>query len=92
MAWWKKVLVSATLAAFVSPALAEQAEIKVAQQYGVSFLPPMVMERDRLVYDFLSSRRIPAAYVMAGGLVHRNVSANSQRSATSPSVTEAHTA
>lgn len=26
-----------------------------------------LMERDRLVYEFLSSRRIPAAYVMAGG-------------------------
>jgi acetoin utilization deacetylase AcuC-like enzyme len=26
-----------------------------------------LMQRDRLVYDFLSSRRIPAAYVMAGG-------------------------
>lgn len=26
-----------------------------------------LLERDRLVYEFLSSRRIPAAYVMAGG-------------------------
>jgi NitT/TauT family transport system substrate-binding protein len=31
------------------PAYAELAEINVAQQYGVSFLPLMVMERDKLV-------------------------------------------
>src|ERR1700687_4751705 len=31
------------------PASAELAEINIAQQYGVSFLPLMVMERDKLV-------------------------------------------
>ena len=36
-------------AALVAPARAEVSEINVAQQYGVSFLPLMVMERDKLV-------------------------------------------
>jgi NitT/TauT family transport system substrate-binding protein len=39
-------LLLATVAATTS---AEQAEINVAQQYGVSFLPLMLMERDKLV-------------------------------------------
>ena len=38
------LLLAATL-----PARAEMSEINVAQQYGVSFLPLMVMERDKLV-------------------------------------------
>jgi NitT/TauT family transport system substrate-binding protein len=37
------------LAVIGTPASAELAEINVAQQYGVSFLPLMVMERDKLV-------------------------------------------
>ena len=37
------------LAVTAMPAYAELAEINVAQQYGVSFLPLMVMERDKLV-------------------------------------------
>jgi NitT/TauT family transport system substrate-binding protein len=37
------------LAVIGMPVHAELAEINVAQQYGVSFLPLMVMERDRLV-------------------------------------------
>jgi NitT/TauT family transport system substrate-binding protein len=37
------------LAAAASAVLAESNEINVAQQYGVSFLPLMVMERDKLV-------------------------------------------
>jgi NitT/TauT family transport system substrate-binding protein len=32
-----------------APARAEQSEVVVAQQYGVAFLPLMVMERDKLV-------------------------------------------
>src|SRR5438132_6438755 len=36
-------------AALVAPARAEVSEINVAQQYGVSFLPLMVMERAKLV-------------------------------------------
>src|SRR5256884_8529334 len=37
------------MSALVAPARAEVGEINVAQQYGVSFLPLMVMERDKLV-------------------------------------------
>ena len=37
------------LAAMAGSATAEVSEISVAQQYGVSFLPLMVMERDKLV-------------------------------------------
>jgi NitT/TauT family transport system substrate-binding protein len=37
------------LLAVAAPAAAEMSELSVAQQYGVSFLPLMVMERDRLV-------------------------------------------
>jgi NitT/TauT family transport system substrate-binding protein len=37
------------LAVTEMPAYAELAEVNVAQQYGVSFLPLMVMERDKLV-------------------------------------------
>src|SRR5262249_39301344 len=37
------------LAAAATAAAAETSEINVAQQYGVSFLPLMVMERDKLV-------------------------------------------
>jgi len=42
--------VAAALAfAVAAPATAELSEISVAQQYGVAFLPLMVMERDKLV-------------------------------------------
>ena len=40
------------LAVTAMPAYAELAEINVAQQYGVSFLPLMVMERDKLVEKY----------------------------------------
>jgi NitT/TauT family transport system substrate-binding protein len=42
-------LFAVALAASAHPALAEVSEVHVAQQYGVSFLPLMVMERDKLV-------------------------------------------
>src|SRR5215472_17344654 len=35
--------------AFSTAALAEMAEIKVAQQYGISYLPLMIMEEQRLI-------------------------------------------
>ena len=44
-----QAMVSALLLAVAAPAAAEMSEISVAQQYGVSFLPLMVMERDKLV-------------------------------------------
>src|SRR5205085_4473146 len=44
-----KIAVGIVLAALSLPAAAESNEINVAQQYGVSFLPLMVMERDKLI-------------------------------------------
>ena len=46
---WRSVVAAVVLTALASPAAAESNEINVAQQYGVSFLPLMVMERDKLV-------------------------------------------
>jgi NitT/TauT family transport system substrate-binding protein len=46
---WHRLAAAATLAAFAHGAAAELAEISVAQQYGVAFLPLMLMERDKLV-------------------------------------------
>ena len=45
----KSIFVVGILVASTVPAFAEVTEIHVAQQYGVSFLPLMVMERDKLV-------------------------------------------
>ena len=49
MSFLNKWLAGFVLAAVATSAFAEANEIKVAQQYGVSFLPLMVMERDKLV-------------------------------------------
>ncbi|HVO90530.1 MAG TPA: ABC transporter substrate-binding protein [Casimicrobiaceae bacterium] len=49
MLMWKRMVGAVLLAALALPAAAESNEISVAQQYGVSFLPLMVMERDKLV-------------------------------------------
>ena len=45
----KSVVYGLLLAAIVMPVRAEQSEVIVAQQYGVAFLPLMVMERDKLL-------------------------------------------
>jgi NitT/TauT family transport system substrate-binding protein len=45
----RNVLYGLLLASIVVPAHAEQSEVTVAQQYGVAFLPLMVMERDKLL-------------------------------------------
>jgi NitT/TauT family transport system substrate-binding protein len=45
----KKLLLALVLASAGMPALAEVKEVNVAQQYGVSFLPLILMERDKLV-------------------------------------------
>lgn len=42
-------LVSFALIASAAPARAEMSEIKVAQQYGISYLPLMVMEEGKLI-------------------------------------------
>jgi NitT/TauT family transport system substrate-binding protein len=44
-----RCLLILSLAAIATSARAELDEIKIAQQYGVSFLPLLLMERDRLV-------------------------------------------
>jgi NitT/TauT family transport system substrate-binding protein len=45
----RKLLLALVLASAGMPALAEVKEVNVAQQYGVSFLPLILMERDKLV-------------------------------------------
>jgi len=45
----RHLLSALLLLAVLTPAAAESPEVNVAQQYGVSFLPLMVMERDKLV-------------------------------------------
>ena len=45
----KKQLLALLLASAGMPALAEVKEVNVAQQYGVSFLPLILMERNKLV-------------------------------------------
>src|SRR5215471_1167883 len=46
---WKQFFMGALLATLALTAAAETNQIAVAQQYGVSFLPLMIMERDKLV-------------------------------------------
>jgi len=46
---WKQFFMGALLATLALTAAAESNQIAVAQQYGVSFLPLMIMERDKLV-------------------------------------------
>src|ERR1700751_5444087 len=45
----RNLIIGLVLAALALPAAAESNEINVAQQYGVSFLPLMLMERSKLV-------------------------------------------
>src|SRR5258708_4354649 len=49
MSWFIRIVATVVLTALALPAAAESNEINVAQQYGVSFLPLMVMEREKLV-------------------------------------------
>jgi NitT/TauT family transport system substrate-binding protein len=45
----RNVLFGLLFASIVVPARGEQSEVTIAQQYGVAFLPLMVMERDKLL-------------------------------------------
>ena len=45
----KKWLSGLVVACIAASAAGESSEMKIAQQYGVSFLPLMVMERDKLI-------------------------------------------
>jgi NitT/TauT family transport system substrate-binding protein len=49
MRFLKHIVGLLLLAALAAPAAAESPEINIAQQYGVSFLPLMVMERNKLI-------------------------------------------
>ncbi len=49
MQWASRALVALIVGIAATGTYAEVTEISVAQQYGVSFLPLMVMERDKLV-------------------------------------------
>ena len=44
-----RVLLSIALLAVPASAFAEAAEIKVAQQYGIGYLPLMIMEEQKLI-------------------------------------------
>ena len=55
----RKLFVCLVIAALAGPAAAESNEINIAQQYGVSFLPLMVMERDKLIEKHAKSEGLP---------------------------------
>ena len=59
---WISLIVTAALLA-TTPARAEVSEITVAQQYGVSFLPLMVMEREALIEKRAKEAGLPALKV-----------------------------
>jgi len=58
-----RVVLVFLLAATAGSATAEVGEISVAQQYGVSFLPLMVMERDKLVEKHAKAEGLPEVKV-----------------------------
>src|SRR5689334_19870187 len=58
MAWYKRIG-GLILLALASSAAAESSEMKIAQQFGVSFLPLMVMERDKLVEKHAKAAGLP---------------------------------
>ena len=59
----QKIFAFLLLVALAMPAAAESNEISVAQQYGVSFLPLMVMERDKLVEKHAKAEGLPEVKV-----------------------------
>lgn len=56
---FKISLIAALFASSALPALAEVNEVKIAQQYGVSFLPLMVMEREHLIEKHAKAGGLP---------------------------------
>ncbi|MFL5293541.1 MAG: hypothetical protein ACJ79U_18635, partial [Myxococcales bacterium] len=54
-----RFLVASVLLASSLPAVGEVSEVHVAQQYGVSFLPLMLMERDKLLEKHARSAGLP---------------------------------
>jgi NitT/TauT family transport system substrate-binding protein len=59
MQWAIRALVALMVGIAAGSTYAEVTEINVAQQYGVSFLPLMVMERDKLVEKRAKSLGLP---------------------------------
>ena len=59
---WRRALIGATLgllAALPGPAWAEKAEIAIAKQFSIAFLPLIVMERDRLIEKHARAAGLP---------------------------------
>src|SRR5207248_1871649 len=54
-----RLLLAGVLVTFAFPVSAEVNEVQVAQQYGVSFLPLMLMERDKLVEKHAKAAGLP---------------------------------
>lgn len=69
MARWRMIFGLLLSHAALGPALAETRDITVAQQYGISFLPLMVMEKERLVEKRAHAAGIPLSinWVKLGG-------------------------
>jgi NitT/TauT family transport system substrate-binding protein len=53
-----RVLLSVALFAAPASAFAEAAEIKVAQQYGISYLPLMIMEEQKLIEKYAKANGV----------------------------------
>ena len=70
---WMPVLIATVLGMVVVQARAELTEIKVAQQYGISYLPLMLMEEQKLIEKHARANGIPDLKVgwakFAGGSV-----------------------
>ena len=70
---WMPVLIATVLGMVVVQARAELTEIKVAQQYGISYLPLMLMEEQKLIEKQARANGIPDLKVgwakFAGGNV-----------------------
>ena len=56
-----RVLLSVALFAAPASAFAETAEIKVAQQYGISYLPLMIMEEQKLIEKYAKANGVEVA-------------------------------
>src|SRR6201982_621202 len=59
----RQILAAALVAAIALPAQAEVAEIALAQQFGISFVPLMMMEHDQLVEKHAAKLGLPAPKV-----------------------------
>src|SRR5215813_287566 len=69
---WAISLVSLALIASATPARAEMSEIKVAKQYGISYLPLMIMEDQKLIEKQAKAQGVDVAVswaTFAGGNV-----------------------